>query len=56
MNDTLFSQHLISEIIKKLKPGAHLISIEKNELEPKDELDVEVSWMPLPIKFKYYII
>lgn len=56
MNDTLFSQHLISGIIKKLKPGTHLISIEKNDLEPKDELDVEVSWMPLPIKFKYYII
>ena len=56
MNDTLFSQHLISGIINKLKPGTHLISIEKNELEPKDELDVEVSWMPLPIKFKYYII
>jgi len=56
MNDILFSQNLISGIINKLKPGTHLISIEKNELDPKDELYVEVSWMPLPIKFKYYII
>lgn len=56
MNDTLFSKNLISEIISKLKPGTHLISLEENNLTPKDELEVEVSWMPIPIKFKYYII
>jgi SAM-dependent methyltransferase len=56
MNDTLFSKELISEIISKLKPGTHLISLEENNLNHKDEIEVEVSWMPIPIKFKYYII
>jgi desulfoferrodoxin (superoxide reductase-like protein) len=56
MNDVVFGEDLVKKITSKLKKGTHLISFEENGLDIKNEIEVEVSWIPLPVKFKHYII
>jgi hypothetical protein len=56
MNDVVFGEDLVQKIISKLKKGTHLISFEENGLDVKNEIEVEVSWIPLSVKFKHYII
>lgn len=56
MNDLLFESSDIENIIKKIKPGTHLVSIESNSLESEDLVYLEVSWMKEKLPFKYYKI
>lgn len=56
MNDLLFESSDIENIIKKLKPGTNLVSIESNTLTPDDFVYLEVSWMKEKLPFKYYKI
>ena len=56
MNDALMSQELIHSVFSKLSSGTHVITIEENRFNPDAKLEVEVSWMPIPISFNYYLI
>jgi SAM-dependent methyltransferase len=63
MNDILFSENLISEIINKLEKGTHLISYNNqlyleifNNLTYVDSFNLFVSWVDLPVTFNHYII
>ena len=56
MNDALMSQELIHSVFSKLSSGTHVITIEENRFKPDAKLEVEVSWMPIPISFNYYLI
>lgn len=56
MNDVVFGDDLVKKIISKLKKGTHLISFDQNGLDVKNKIELEVSWIPLPVKFNHYII
>jgi hypothetical protein len=56
MNDLLFENKDIENILNIFKPGTHLISISENSLIPDDVIKIEVSWMKEKLPFKYYKI
>lgn len=56
MNDLLFSQEDIDYVVDGMRPGAHLISISKNRLDPQDQIYLRPTWQDAPLPFKYYRI
>lgn len=54
MNDVVFPDDLAKEILNKIKKGTHIITF-SDFYNSKDIIDLDVSWIPVPIPFRYYI-
>jgi precorrin-6B methylase 2 len=54
INDLLFDKDDIENIIKNLKSGTHIISIEKNSLTPLEKVHLSFDFMPVPLPCNYY--